>query len=163
MDDIQKKKTLTPGAARLKIESWCAWQDRAQQEARDKLYDWGLHQADVENIIAELIEQNFLNEERFALAYAKGKFNQKHWGKIKIKQGLKAKQVSDPLIKKSLGSLNYDDYLMVIRQVLEKKSRTEKEKHPQKRQYKLQQYAYGRGFEPALIREVLASSDLLKS
>lgn len=162
MDENKPKKTLTPGAARLKIESWCAWQDRAQQEARDKLYDWGLHQADVENIISELIGNNFLNEERFALAYSQGKFRQKHWGKIKIKQGLKGKRVSEPLIKQALASLNYDDYLKVLKHVLEKKARTEKEKHRQKRQYKLQQYAYGRGFEPELIREVLASSNLLK-
>lgn len=162
MDEDKAQKKLTPGAARLKIEQWCAWQDRAQQEARDKLYDWGLHQADVENIIADLVENHFLNEERFALAYARGKFRQKQWGKIKIKQGLKAKRVSEPLIKKALGSLDDDDYRQTIKQVLEKKSQTLTEKHPQKRQYKLLQYAYGRGFEPELIREVLTASNLLK-
>jgi regulatory protein len=72
-----------------KAEHFCAYQERSQQEVRDKLYEWGLWPDAVEQSISRLIEGNFLNEDRFAKAYTKGKFNQKAWGKIKIKQGLK--------------------------------------------------------------------------
>src|ERR1700760_1960258 len=84
-----------------KAEHFCAYQERAQQEVRDKLYEWGLYPQAVENIISKLIESNYLNEERFAKEYTRGKFNQKSWGRIKIKQGLKLKQVPEKLIKKA--------------------------------------------------------------
>ena len=71
--------------ARQRIENWCAYQERAQQETRNKLYEYGLHQSDVEQIISELIGTNFLNEERFAIAFAGGRFRIKKWGKLKLK------------------------------------------------------------------------------
>ncbi|SFS53251.1 regulatory protein RecX [Sphingobacterium wenxiniae] len=156
---VQKKK-LTPQQAQLKAESYCAYQERAQQEVRNKLYDWGLHQADVENIISELITGNFLNEERFAKAYAQGKFRMKGWGKIKIKQGLKFKQVSDPLIKLALSSINPEEYYEKLTEVLERKNQQLQENDPFKRRHKLIQYAFGRGFEQSLIWEILADKSL---
>ena len=96
MDSVQKKpQILDKRAALLKVESWCAYQERAQQEVRNKLYEYGLHQNEVEELITELIVTNFLNEERFAMAYVSGKVNIKKWGRIKIKQGLKFKKVPD--------------------------------------------------------------------
>ena len=71
-----------------KAEYYCAYQERSQQEVRDKLYEWGLWTDAIENIISVLIGNNFLNEERFAKAYVKGKFNQKGWGRIKNKAGI---------------------------------------------------------------------------
>ena len=78
-------KIFSQQQAKVKAESYCAYQERSQFEIRNKLYEWGLHQRDVEEIISELIEFNFLNEERFALAYSLGKFRIKGWGKIKIR------------------------------------------------------------------------------
>jgi len=138
-----------------KAEHYCAYQDRSQQEVRDKLYEWGLHQNAVENLIVQLIGGNFLNEERFANAYARGKFNQKGWGKNKIKQGLKFKKVSDALIKKALNSINGDDYLLMLGKVIQKKAALLTEKDPYKRKYKLHQYALSRGYENDLITDVL--------
>ncbi len=71
-EDQKPKKKLTPNQAMLKAQGTCAYQERCQQEMRDKLYDWGLHSIEVENIIAQLISDNFLNEERFAIAFAGG-------------------------------------------------------------------------------------------
>ena len=102
MQQQKTTKITDEKVALAKAEHYCAYQDRAQQEVRDKLYEWGMVPASVENIIVKLIEGNFLNEERFAKAYARGKFNQKGWGRIKIKQGLKFKKVPDVLIKKAL-------------------------------------------------------------
>ena len=77
------KKLLDKKTAHAKLEHYCAYQERSQQEVRDKLYNYGLHSAEVEDVICELIGANFLNEERFANAYALGKFRIKQWGEIK--------------------------------------------------------------------------------
>lgn len=160
MDAPKKQKITDEKLALEKAGHYCAYQERSQQEVRDKLYEWGLWPAAVENIIVKLIGDGFLNEERFAKAYATGKFRQKAWGKIKIKQGLKLKKVPDVLIKKALNGINYDDYLETLRIIIEKKSTILNESNAYKRRYKLQQYALGRGFESDLITEVLKDSEL---
>lgn len=153
--DQKKEKRLTPMQAKKRAESFCAYQERAQQEVRDKLYHWGLYPADVENIIAELITENFLSEERFAHAYVSGKFKIKQWGKIKIENSLRLKRVPPRLIQEALASIDLDDYLHTLRQIIEKKSRLLKEPHPYKRKMKLAQYAASRGFEQNLIFDIL--------
>lgn len=160
MDEPKKVKITDEKVALTKAEHYCAYQERSQQEVRDKLYGWGLWTSAVENIITQLIEGNYLNEERFAKAYTRGKFNQKGWGKIKIKQGLKFKNVSPVLIKKALQTIDLTDYMATLTQVIEKKERTLTEKNDRKRQYKLQQYALSRGFETELTAEVLKNREL---
>jgi len=150
-----KPKIFSREQAKLKAESYCAYQERSQYEVRNTLYEWGLHQKDVEEIISELIDQNFLNEERFSIAYTLGKFRIKGWGKLKIKQGLKLKGVPDKLIAKSLNSIDLDDYLSKLGELLEKKSKTITEKDPFKRRYLLSRYAAGKGYESELISELL--------
>ncbi|RYY31759.1 MAG: regulatory protein RecX, partial [Sphingobacteriaceae bacterium] len=151
MESAKPVKITDENTALAKAERYCAYQERAQQEVRNKLYEWGVVGRVVEIVISRLITDNFLNEERFARQYARGKFNQKHWGKIKIKQGLKLKQVPDVLIKKALLSIDLDDYTHALEDLLSKKAAVLKEKDPYKRRYKLQQYAYGRGFENNII------------
>ncbi|WPU96160.1 RecX family transcriptional regulator [Mucilaginibacter sabulilitoris] len=160
MDQPKTIKITDPKIALTKAEHYCAYQERSQQEVRDKLYEWGLWPDAVEQIISQLIEGNFLNEDRFAKAYTKGKFSQKAWGRIKIKQGLKFKRVPDVLIKKALQTIDADDYLVALTRILEKKAATLSEKNALKRRYKLQQYAMGRGYEADLIADVLKNSDL---
>jgi len=160
MDEPKKIKITDEKIALSKAEHYCAYQERSQQEVRDKLYDWGLWTSVIENIISKLIEENFLNEDRFARAYVRGKFNQKGWGKIKIKQGLQLKKVSQPLIKKALLTIDLDDYIATLTAVIEKKARTLTERNGMKKRYKLQQYALSRGFEPELAAEVLKNSEL---
>jgi len=160
MDAPKKQKIIDEKIALEKAGHYCRYQERSQQEVRDKLYEWGLWPAAIENIIARLIGDGFLNEERFAKAYATGKFRQKAWGKIKIKQGLKLKKVPDGLIKKALNGINYDAYLETLRIIIEKKATLLNEGNAYKRRYKLQQYALGRGFESDLITEVLKDSEL---
>ena len=146
--------------AKVKAESYCAYQERSQFEIRNKLYEWGLHQKDVEEIISELIEQNFLNEERFAMAYSLGKFRIKGWGKIKIRQGLKIKRIPDKLIMKSLNAIDDDDYLMMLKKILEKKSNTISEKDPFKLRYLLTRFAASKGYELDLIADLLIHNKL---
>jgi len=160
MDEQKSIKITDEKTALAKAEHYCAYQERSQQEVRDKLYEWGLYSNMVEQVIIQLIDGNFLNEERFANAYTRGKFNQKGWGKNKIKQGLKFKKVSNPLIKKALNSINGDDYLLMLHKVIQKKATLLSEKDAYKRKYKLHQYALSRGYENDLISDVLKASDL---
>ena len=160
MDDQKPRKITDEKVALTKAEHYCAYQERSQQEVRDKLYEWGLWTDAVENIISQLITANYLNEERFAKAYTQGKFKQKAWGRIKIKQGLKLKKVPDVLIKKALLTIDGDDYLKALQKVIAKKTPLVKEKNEFKRRYKLQQYAMSRGYEADLVTDVLKNSDL---
>jgi regulatory protein len=161
---VEKQKDqvvkLSRNAALAKAEHYCAYQERSQQEVRDKLYEWGLWKDDVEELISELIQTNFLNEERFATAYVSGKFRIKKWGKIKIRQGLKLKRVPDKMIANALKTIDLDEYLGVILDAAQKKLIFIQEKDAYKRKYKLMNYLIGRGFESNLIAEVLKDNDL---
>ncbi len=154
MEESSKRtKTYTPLQAKQKAESYCAYQERAQQEVRDKLYSWGLHQDEVENIIAQLIEDNFLNEERFAKAYVLGKFRMKGWGKIKIKMHLKAKRVSEPLIRIALREINSEEYEEMLDKIIEKRIKIPINKITRTERQKLFNYLLSKGFEADIIRQ----------
>jgi len=154
------QKIFSRQQAKVKAESYCAYQERSQFEIRNKLYEWGLHQKDVEEIISELIELNFLNEERFALAYSLGKFRIKGWGKNKIRQGLKLKRIPDKLIIKSLKEINENDYLLMLTKILKKKLNTISEKDPFKIRYLLSRFATSKGYESDLIADLLINNKL---
>jgi regulatory protein len=138
-----------------RIQKYCAYQERSQQEVRDKLYSYGLHKREVEQIIAQLITDNFLNEERFAIAYAGGKFRMKQWGRNKIKAALKQKRVSDYCIRKALRQINERDYGKAMDKLIAEKARTVKENNALKKNYKVAQYVISRGFEAELVWERL--------
>jgi regulatory protein len=151
---IDEKTALT------KAEHFCTYQERSQQEVRDKLFEWGLYPRSVEKVIVTLIENNYLNEQRFAVAYATGKFRQKGWGKTKIRQGLKLKKVSEPLIKLALKNIDEDEYVEMLRKIIQKKETSITEKESYKRKYKLHQYALSRGFENDLIGDILRDGEI---
>ncbi|MFC4210183.1 regulatory protein RecX [Pedobacter lithocola] len=148
---LDKKQALA------KAESFCVYQERSQKEVRYKLVEWGIRGDELEEILSDLIVNNFLNEERFAKSYASGKFNIKKWGRVKIKQGLKLKGVPERILQKALYSLDDDDYERTLRQLAIKKEESLTEKDKIKRKYKLIAYLQGRGFERDLIYEVLKS------
>ncbi|HLS95107.1 MAG TPA: regulatory protein RecX [Sphingobacterium sp.] len=151
-----RKKTLTPQQAKLKAESYCAYQERAQQEVRDKLYEWGLHHDEVENIVTQLIVDNYLNEERFAKAFALGKFRMKGWGKIKIKQHLKAKRVSPPLIKIALEEIDLDEYEEKLEEIIKKKTNKPTTNLSLTEKAKLIRYLQSKGYENEIILNIIS-------
>jgi regulatory protein len=151
----EKAKTYTALQALARIQDWCAYQERSQQEVRNKLYEYGLRSEEVENLISQLISDNYLNEERFARAYAGGKFRIKKWGRIKIKMGLKAKRVSEYCIRKGMEEITDKEYRKTLEKLLGDKARTLTEKNPVRRKYKLLSYAAARGYEKELIMELL--------
>lgn len=153
--DEGKPKHLSPKEAREKIEAYCAYRERSQQEVKQKLYDYGLYTDLVNEIISELIQNNFLNEERFARAFVRGKFSIKKWGRVKIKQALYPHHLSDYILKKAFTEIDEAQYDQVLREVIAKKARLVKEKNEFRRNGKIAQYVIGRGFEPDMVWEVI--------
>ena len=121
-----------------------------------KTYGFGLYKSEVESCISELIENNYLNEERFASAFAGGKFRIKKWGKIKIKQGLKAKGISDYCIRKALSAIPAEDYETTLSKLARTKwSSLSKEKNMFIKLRKTQDHLLQKGFESNLISKVM--------
>jgi regulatory protein len=154
-EETNTKKKYSPEQAWSKALKWCAYQERSQQDVRDKLYDYGLHEREVEELISRLIQEGFLNEERFAIAFAGGKFRILGWGKVKIKLALKQKRVSDYCIKKALSQIDDKAYIEKLKKVVLKRSKEIKEKDTFKRNYKLAQYALSRGFEQDIVWSIV--------
>ena len=134
-----------------KARKYCAYQERSQQELRDKLYSLGLHRQEVEKAISQMIEEGFVNEERFAIAYAGGKFRMKQWGRIKIKLALKRKKVSDYCIRKALNEIDEKEYQKTLEKIILTYSKKVSEKNQLKKNYKVAQFAIGKGFEAELV------------
>jgi len=152
-------KINDPHQALLKAQGYCAYQERAQQEVRDKLYEWGMWPDAVESIISELIVQGYLNEARFATAFAGGKFRIKKWGRVKIKMELKKRRVPDNLIRDALKTIDEREYAKTLQLLLEQKSREVKEKHPLKKQQKVMRYLASKGFEQDLIWDLFKNQN----
>lgn len=132
---------------------YCAYQERTHQEAREKLRELGVYGDDAEEIIVRLIEDNFLNEERYAKAFAGGKFRMMNWGKQKILYALKQKGLSDYCIKQGLAEIPNDDYLQTLQKLIEKKHTALALQEPNKLalKQKIAQYLFSKGFEQDLI------------
>ena len=108
------KKYVSLKEALQKAKAFCAYQERCHFEVKGKLFDYGLSVNEVDEIVAVLIEENYLNEERFAIMFAGGKFRIKQWGRVKIRYELKLKQISAINIKKALAQIDEDDYLNML-------------------------------------------------
>jgi regulatory protein len=150
---------LTLQIALTKAQKWCAYQERCQQEVRDKLYEWKISGLVAENIIAELINTGFLNEERFARAFVSGKFRIKQWGRTKIRQELSLRKVSPTIIRSALNTIDSTEYNNVLRKLMLKKSKTIKEKNPFKRCYAIMRFCVTRGFEQDLVRDIYSETE----
>jgi regulatory protein len=146
-----KKKHLTKEEALSKLQRYCVYQDRCHKEIRSKLLDLGIYGDTLEEIISELIQENFLNEERFARSYARGKFRMRKWGKSKILQGLKYRNISEYCIRKAMEEIEALDYEETLIQLIQKKWEQSKEKDPFKKRNKIAKYLAQRGYEYSLI------------
>ena len=152
------EQKLTPHQALVKAQKYCVYQERCHFEVRNKLYEWGLYSNDVDEAIVSLIQDNFLNEERFAEAFARGKFRIKKWGRIKIISELNKRHISEYCKKKGLEQIEEEEYLQTLADVLERRERQEKETNPFRRKHKLATYLNSRGFESDLVWELLNSN-----
>ncbi len=142
--------------AKAKLEALCAYQERCSFELNNKMLEWGLDSEDREQLLAHLISHNFLNEERFAEAFCSGKVNIKKWGKIKIRQYLKQKRISDYSIKKGLSSINEDTYRKNIEKLASQKIKTlSNEKNAYNKKVKVFRFLSSKGYETDLIHEIV--------
>jgi len=149
------KKSPSTEQALQKLRHYCGYQQRCHSEVSDKLFRLEVGKKDHDGIVATLIEEGYLNEERFAIAFAGGKFRVKQWGKQKIKHALLQKKVSEYSINKGLSEIDSEEYRAVLKKLGEEKyaSLHQQELAPRKR--KTMDYLLQRGFEPELINEVL--------
>lgn len=151
----KEKRYLDDATALQKMQRFCAYQERSHGEVRTKLIELGVYGERIDFITVALIEENFLNEERFAQMYARGKFNIKRWGKVRIKQELKMKKISDYCIRKAMLEIHDDDYEKAIREIIEKKANLLQESDTYILRQKLFAYAMQKGYEIELINIAL--------
>lgn len=158
----KQSKYISKEEGLAKLQKYCAYQDRCHQEVRTKLINLGIYGDILEEIIAELIAENFLNEERFARSFARGKFRMRHWGKIRIKNELKFRRVSDYCIRKAMTEIEDNDYFETVKEVIQKKAKTIKDSNPFIAKNKIAKYAIGRGFESEIVWEIINKEELKK-
>jgi regulatory protein len=150
------KQQLTKEQAHQKAKHYCAYQERCHSEVKEKLYSFGLRKVDVEELLSKLIEEDYLNEERFAVQFAGGRFRMKQWGRVKIKYELKQKQVSDYVIKKAMKTIDEEDYRATAQKLYDQKVKQLKsETNLFVRKRKLTDYLLQKGYEHAIINELL--------
>jgi regulatory protein len=139
-----------------KIKRYCAYQERSHWEVKEKLYTLGVWKKDMDPILAQLIEENYLNEERFAIAFSGGKFRTRQWGRVKIKYALRQKQVSDHLIQKAMDEIDVATYQKTLLKLATSKWKLLKEeKQIFARRSKLKEYLIHKGYERNLIDDVV--------
>lgn len=144
-------RPISPQEAKDKIRRYCAYQERSHLEVRNKLYGYGLHRGEVDEILTDLITEGFLNEERFAKAFAGGKFRMKRWGRIKIARALEAKGVSGNCVSIGLKEIDDKNYLEVLNELLAEKSQNVDESDRFVLRHLLSRYAIQKGFEPDIV------------
>jgi regulatory protein len=150
-----QKKYLTKEQALQKLKQYCAYQERCHSEVQQKLWDLGVSRSMHDEIISNLIEEDYLNEERFARMFAGGKFRMKSWGKKKIEYALKDKKVSSYSINKGLKEIDEEAYQQLLNKLTEKKYDSLKSEQYIVRKKKTMDYLLQKGFEPDLISKVV--------
>ena len=149
-------KNYTPEQAFQKLKQYCAYQERSHYEAKEKLYSFGLHKTEVETLLSKLIEEDYLNEERYAILFAGGHFRSKKWGRIKINAALQQKKVSSFNIKKGLKVIDEEDYRKCLLQLASTKWSSIKSEQWISRMAKTTNYLLQKGYESNLIQDAIA-------
>ncbi|MFI8377587.1 regulatory protein RecX [Leeuwenhoekiella sp. NPDC079379] len=150
----QPVKTYTLEEAKRKLESFCAYQDRCHKEVREKLYKMRMIPEAIDEIIYHLLQHKFLDEERFARSFARGKFRHKKWGKNRIKQELKQREIGDYIIRKAFTEIPESEYLETFDLLADKRfDQLNSEKDKYKKRKKLADYLFYRGWPGDWIYE----------
>lgn len=136
-----------------KIEHYCAYQERCHEEVVSKLWSMKLNSSEIDEVVVHLIEQNFLNESRFACSFARGKHRIKHWGKIRIINELKMRHINQTLINIALKEITPEEYVETFYLLSERHWKSLTEKNTLKKRKKFCDYMLRRGFESNLVYE----------
>ena len=155
---MQKKEKFdlpTLDEALAKLQRYCAYQDRCHKEVKEKLSELGIWGDDAGQVIVALIEDKFLDEERFARSFVRGKYRFKKWGRIKIKQELKKKNISGYCLKMGFQEIDEQEYMENLIAIINKKNDFLKAKNQYERKAKLAKYAITKGYESHLVWQVV--------
>ena len=145
------KKTLTLGEALNKAAAYCTLCERCISEVNTKLTAWGVPHGEQEKIIARLIEEKFIDEERYCRAFVNDKVRFNRWGRIKITAALREKRLPQEHIKEALENIDEEIYLQSLQETIDIKRRELEDKDDFATQQKIIRHAASRGYEPALI------------
>ncbi|AUC74489.1 regulatory protein RecX [Olleya sp. Bg11-27] len=157
---FKSQESYTVEEATKKLEHYCAYQERCHKEVKQKLRDMNMIPEAADIIVVHLLEHNFLNEERFARAYARGKFRIKKWGKYRITLELKRKDIAKFNVNQAFTEIDEAEYIEVFNDLAEKKVNSLKESDKYKKRKKLIDYLLYRGWESHLVYE--KASELIK-
>ncbi|MBF8149741.1 RecX family transcriptional regulator [Winogradskyella sp. F6397] len=152
---MEINKSYTVNEAQKKLEHYCAYQERCHKEVRQKLRDMNMIPEAIDVIMVHLIQENFLNEERFAKAFVSGKFRIKKWGKNRLLRELKFRGISKYSIDSALQEIDLDDYYNTLDALVQKRMEQVKEPNVYKKKKKVVDYLLYRGWESALVYEKL--------
>lgn len=147
---MTSSKVYSYDQARVRIERYCAYRDRCQFEVEEKLRSFGLSLPDIDKLSTQLIETGFLDEKRFVIAFATGKFRMKRWGRHKIIQKLKDKRVSNDLIETGLSEIDEEEYYNTLQELIRSKWEDDMAEDYGSKS-RIARYAYAKGFESELI------------
>ena len=150
-----KKIQLSPKEALVKIQHYCAYQERSHKEVKNKLFEYGLFASEVDEILAQVITDGFLNEERFAKAFAGGKFRIKKWGRLKIKQELEMLGLTSRCVASGLKEIDATDYKRTLKELIRKKASQVTEKNEFKRKSLIARFVIGKGYEAEVVWEMV--------
>ena len=146
------KKEITEEVARNKAEVYCATAERCISEVEGKLYQWGASKESVEKIICHLLDEDFINEKRYATAFVRDKYRFNAWGRMKITLSMRQKGISDNLIDEALKEIDENVYQQTLKTLLDQKGRSIKAGSDFERKGKIIRFALSRGF---LMSEIL--------
>ena len=138
-----------------KAAKFCAYQERCHWDIEKKLYDWNVDKDIHDDIIVELIQQNFLNEERFAKAFVSGKVNIKRWGRYKIIHELRSRNIPEAIINTAIKEIDEEKYLENLNHIMNQKSQLIIARSDFEKRMKLTKYLISRGYETTLINDNL--------
>ena len=152
---MEARKSITITDAKKNIEHYCAYQERCHKEVRNKLKNLGIIQNAIDIIVADLIQNNYLNETRFAQSFARGKFKIKKWGKVKIHRELNKREISEYNIKMGMKEISDSDYEETFNKLLDKKLSELSHLPESDKKRKIFNYLSYRGWEVEKIFEAL--------
>lgn len=139
-----------------KIYRYCSYQERSHREVKNKLFGFGLRTAEVDEILARLITEGFLNEERYAKAFAGGKFRMMKWGRLKIQKELETEGLTSRCIARGLAEIDTNDYSKTLLHLIKKKSAQTSEPDLFKKKNKIASFVIRKGYEPELVWETIS-------
>lgn len=148
---MKVKKKVDKQAALEKCAALCARAEHSAYEVRKKMFQWGLPKAEIEEVVEWLYDNSFIDDSRFAHAYARDKALFDCWGKLKIRHGLRVHGITSTLIDEALAEIDEKEYVATLQRLLKHKNSLLREDDAYKRKSALYRYGTTRGFESALV------------